>query len=60
MWDIVLGNLRVTLKIILFVGFFMTIIDFLEIRYKEKINQILTGRPLNQYVLSSLLGSIPG
>ncbi len=58
--DIVLDNLQITLKIILFVGFFMTIIDFLEIRHKEKINQILTGRPLNQYVLSSLLGSIPG
>lgn len=38
MRDIVLDNLQITLKIILFVGFFMTIIDFLEIRYKEKIN----------------------
>jgi hypothetical protein len=60
LWELVLENLRITLKIILFVGLFMTIIDFLEIRYKEKINEILTGRPLNQYVLASLLGAVPG
>jgi len=60
LWDLILENLRITLKIILFVGLFMTIIDFLEIRYKEKINEILTGRPLNQYVLASLLGAVPG
>ena len=42
------------------VTIFMTIIDYLELRFKDKIHEILTGKPANQYVLSSLLGAVPG
>jgi hypothetical protein len=58
--DLLLDNLRLTLNIILMVTIFMTIIDYLELRFKDKINEILTGKPANQYVLSSLLGAVPG
>ena len=60
MWDIVIGNLQLTVKIILMVTVFMTIIDYLELRFRDQIHDILTGKPLNQYVLASLLGAVPG
>ena len=55
-----LDNLRITLKIIVIVAVFMTVIDYLELRFKDKIHGILTGKPANQYILSSLLGAVPG
>ena len=38
----------------------MIIIEFFELKYKEKIREKITSRPLNQYVIASLLGTIPG
>lgn len=38
----------------------MIIIEYLELRYKDKIREKITGKPLNQYVIASLLGSVPG
>jgi hypothetical protein len=38
----------------------MMVIEFLELKYKDKIREKITARPLNQYVISSLLGTIPG
>jgi len=38
----------------------MTLIEYLEIKFKNKIREVLTGKPLNQYVMASLLGAIPG
>ena len=60
MWDIVLVNLQTTVKIILMVTVFMTVIDYLELRFRDQINDVLTGKPLNQYALASLLGAVPG
>jgi hypothetical protein len=42
------------------VAVLMIFIEFLEVKYKDKISEKLTGNPLNQYILASLLGSIPG
>ncbi len=47
-------------KIIAMVLLLMMAIEFLELKYKEKIRKKITAKPLNQYVLSSLLGAIPG
>ena len=47
-------------KIIAMVLLLMVVIEFLELKYKEKIRKKITAKPLNQYVLSSLLGAIPG
>lgn len=47
-------------KIILMVTALMTVIEFLELKFRDKIRETITGRPLNQYVISSFLGGIPG
>ena len=47
-------------KIIAMVLLLMVVIEFLELKYKDKIRKKITAKPLNQYVLSSLLGAIPG
>jgi hypothetical protein len=49
-----------TVKIIVMVTTLMILIEYLEVRFKDKIRQMITGRPLNQYVMASLLGAIPG
>ena len=38
----------------------MIIIEYLELKFKEKIREKITGRPLGQYVIASLLGTISG
>jgi len=53
-------NLRMTLKIIAMVTVLMSIIDYLEQRYSEKIKAIITNRPLVQILSASLLGAVPG
>jgi len=58
--QIVLGSFIETVKIIAMVVLLMVIIEFLELKYKDKIREKLTAKPLNQYVISSLLGAIPG
>ena len=60
MWSLILNNFLTTAKIILMITVFMIIIEYLELKFKEKIREKITGRPLNQYVIASLLGIIPG
>lgn len=60
MWSLVSKNLWLTIKIIVMVTTLMILIEYLEIKFKNKIREVLTGKPLNQYVIASLLGAIPG
>lgn len=60
MWDIILETSSEIAKIILMVIVLMTVIDFLELRYRDKIKQTITKKPLNQYLIASPLGAIPG
>ena len=59
MWSLVSKNFLVTVKIIVMVTILMIIIEYLELKFKDKIREKLTGKPLNYYVIASLLGSIP-
>jgi len=47
-------------KIIVIVVLLIIVIEFLELKYKDKIREKITAKPLNQYLISSLLGTIPG
>jgi len=49
-----------TLKILLIVFVLMVIVEFFELKYRDKINKNITKKPLRQYTLSSLLGVTPG
>jgi len=60
LWNIVLKNFWMTVKIIVMVTTLMILIEYLEVKYKDKIREVITGKPLNQYVMASLLGAIPG
>jgi len=35
-------------------------VEYLEVKYKDKLRNLLTGRPLSQIVMASLLGAVPG
>lgn len=59
-WQIILNSFLETIKIIAMVISLMIMIEFLELKYKNKIRKKITARPLNQYVISSFLGAIPG
>lgn len=60
MWDIIVKNFVITFKIILMVMLLMIFIEYVELRYKEKISKLFLDRPLAQYVVASLLGAVPG
>ena len=60
MWDEIVATFFETIKIILMVALLMIIIEFLELKFKDKIREKITKRSVNQFVLASLLGSIPG
>jgi len=60
MWNEILAIFSETVKIILIVALLMLIIEFLELKFKGKIREKITKRPVNQYVLASLLGAVPG
>jgi len=60
LWNLVVKNLWVTIKIIFMVTTLMILIEYLEVKFKDKIREKITGKPLNQYVMASLLGAIPG
>ena len=60
LWSLVLNNFWMTVKIIVMVTTFMILIEYLELKYKDKIRDMITGKPINQYVMASLLGAIPG
>lgn len=58
--QVIFNSFLETLKIIAMVTLLMMVIEFLEVKYKDKIREIITAKPINQYVISSLLGAIPG
>jgi len=60
LWDVVLATLSETTKIILIVALLMLAIEFLELKFKSKIEEKITKSPINQYVIASVLGVVPG
>ena len=60
MWSLILKNFSATTKIILLITLLMIIIEYLELKFTEEIREKITSRPLNQYIIASLLGTIPG
>lgn len=60
MWETVSSALIETAKIILMVFALMIAIEFLELRFRDKIRNLIGGKPMSQYVLTSLLGAVPG
>ena len=56
----IIETLLETLKIILIIFVLMVIVEFFELKYRDKINNSITKKPLRQYTLSSLLGVTPG
>ncbi|MCK4581936.1 hypothetical protein KAU18_01375 [Candidatus Bathyarchaeota archaeon] len=57
---IVAANLQLTLKIIVMVTALMSVIEYLEQRYSDKIKSMITDKPLKQIIAASLLGAVPG
>jgi hypothetical protein len=60
LWSLVLKTFWMTVKIIVMVTTLMIFIEYLELKFKDKIRKVITGRPINQYMMASLLGAIPG
>jgi len=49
-----------TAKIIVMVTILLIVIKYLELKYTRNIREKLSGRPINQYVIVSLLDAVPG
>jgi len=49
-----------TMQIILLVAVMMVIVEFIEIRFKNAIQKKITENHVNQIIIASLLGAIPG
>lgn len=60
MFETLLTVLAETLGIILLVAAMMTVVEFLELKYQEKIRLFFTDHKSMQIVLSSFMGSLPG
>jgi len=60
MWDVVFENFLLTCKIVLMVFVLLVIIEYLEMKYENRLRDLLQGRPLRQCVIASLLGAVPG
>ena len=60
MWDIVYDNFQLTCKIVLMVFVLLVIIEYLEMKYEDRLRSLLKGRPFIQCVAASLLGAVPG
>ena len=60
MWANIVTTLLETIKIVSMVTVIMTLIEFLELRFEKVIQEKITRRPVNQYIIASLLGAIPG
>ncbi len=60
MWNLIIKNLQITVKIIVMITTLLIIIEYFEVKYAVKIREKLIGRPINQYVIASLLGAVPG
>jgi hypothetical protein len=58
MLALVMESLAESLKILFMVFVFMVLVDFLGIRYRERIRDFARG--FKQYVVSSFLGATPG
>ena len=56
----IVETLLETLKILVIVFVLMIIVEFFELKYRDKIRKHITKKPLTQYGLSSLLGATPG
>ncbi len=60
MWDIIVDSFLLTYKIIVMVTILLIVVEYLELKYEGKIREKLIGRPMNQYIMASLLGAVPG
>jgi len=60
MWNEITSTFLETMKIIFMVTLLMIIIEFLQLKFKDKIREKITKKPINQYAIASLLGAIPG
>jgi len=49
-----------TVKLVLMVTVLMILVEYLELRYQETIRKKIVGRPINQYLVASALGVLPG
>jgi hypothetical protein len=58
--DKIASPLIETSKIIILATALMVIVEFLELRFKDKIEEFVTKKPSSQYLVASLLGGIPG
>jgi len=56
----IVETLLETLKILLIVFVLMIIVEFFELKYRDKIRKYITKKPLTQYTTSSVLGATPG
>ena len=52
MWNLIIKNFVMTVKIIVMVTILLIITEYLELKYKGKIREKLIGRPINQYVIA--------
>lgn len=60
MFDEVLDVFSETIQIIILVAAMMVVVEFIEIRFKNVIRRKITENHVNQIVIASLLGAIPG
>jgi len=58
--SLILTNFWISVKIITMVTVLMILIEYMELRFKDQIRENITGKPLNQYIIASLLGAVPG
>jgi len=59
-WEMISKTFLETVRITFIVTILMIIIEFFELRYKDKIREAITESPLKQYLISSIMGAIPG
>jgi len=59
-WDIIADSFLITLKIITMVTILLIVVEYIELRYEGKTRNKMIGSPMNQYVIASLLGAVPG
>ena len=53
-------SLTETSKIVLMVTPLMILTEFFELKFKDRIQELITERHANQYLIASLLGAVPG
>jgi len=58
--DVILLTLSETAKIILMVATLMIVVEFLEVKLKDKIREKITKNHISQIVIASFLGAVPG